>query len=163
MIRRTMIQRSMIPRTAILQPLRFASSPTRSRGPWRRPQCPGNQTLTRFRFPPAIHPRELPVCHWLAAIIASSVQRTELRCPSEGIRSSCEAPHPPASFSPCGSPDRRKGFIPAHMIITIREQTAQAFPQTQPNPPDVVHEQSSIPTQLTHAGHKSSSLARILT
>ncbi len=37
---------------------------------------------------------------------ARSVQRTELRYPSKGIRSSCEVPFPPTSFSPCGSSDR---------------------------------------------------------
>ena len=36
-------------------------------GTWRRPQCPGNQhhAHARFQFPPAIHPRESPVCRWL--------------------------------------------------------------------------------------------------
>ena len=39
-------------------------------------------------------------------------------------------------------------------MITIREQMTQAFPQEPPDPPDLVHEQSSILTQLTCAGHK---------
>ncbi|KAJ6520645.1 hypothetical protein B0H19DRAFT_1215245 [Mycena capillaripes] len=30
-----------------------------------------------------------------------------------------------------------KGFTPAHIMITIRRQTAQAFPQGRPNPPDL--------------------------
>jgi hypothetical protein len=37
---------------------------------------------------------------------ARSVQRTELRCPLKGFRPSCEVPHPPTSFSPCGSKNR---------------------------------------------------------
>src|ERR1700761_5434686 len=55
-----------------------------------------------------------------------------------------------------------KGFTPAHMMITIRGQTIQAFPPEPPDPPDLVHEQSSILTQLTCAGPTSSFLARIL-
>ncbi|OSX56037.1 hypothetical protein POSPLADRAFT_1161362, partial [Postia placenta MAD-698-R-SB12] len=55
-----------------------------------------------------------------------------------------------------------KGFTPAHMMITIRGQTAQAFPLERPSPPDLVHEQSSISTQLICAGPTSSFLARIL-
>ena len=39
-------------------------------------------------------------------------------------------------------------------MITIHGQMTQAFPQESPNPPDLVHEQSSILTQLTCAGHK---------
>ncbi len=39
-------------------------------------------------------------------------------------------------------------------MITIREQMTTAFPLKPPNPPDLVHEQSSISTQLTCAGHK---------
>ena len=39
-------------------------------------------------------------------------------------------------------------------MITIREQMTSAFPPKSPNPPDLVHEQSSISTQLTCAGHK---------
>ena len=38
--------------------------------------------------------------------LASSVQRTELRYPLEGFRSSCEAPRPPTSLSPRGSKNR---------------------------------------------------------
>ncbi|KAF9802701.1 hypothetical protein IEO21_09847 [Rhodonia placenta] len=48
------------------------------------------------------------------------------------------------------------------MMITIRGQTAQAFPLERPSPPDLVHEQSSISTQLICAGPTSSFLARIL-
>jgi len=42
-------------------------TPTHRAGTWRRPQCPGNQhhAHARFQFPPAIHPRESPVCRWL--------------------------------------------------------------------------------------------------
>src|SRR6266853_2963127 len=46
--------------------------------------------------------------------------------------------------------------------ITIRRITPEAFPLQRSNPPDLVHEQSSIATRLTHAGHTSSFLARIL-
>ena len=35
----------------------------------------------------------------------------------------------------------------------IRGTARQAFPQARPNPPDLVHEQSSIATRLTHVGH----------
>lgn len=55
-----------------------------------------------------------------------------------------------------------KGFTPAHMMIAIRQQTAQAFPLEQPSWPDLVHEQSSISTQVVCAGPTSSFLARIL-
>ena len=48
------------------------------------------------------------------------------------------------------------------MMIAIRRQTAQAFPQERPSQPDLVHEQSSIVTQLVCAGPTSSFLARIL-
>ena len=58
---------------------------------------------------------------------------------------------------------RLQRIHPREYLITIRRLTIKAFPQRLPNPPDLVHEQSSIPTQLTHAGHKSSFLARILT
>ncbi|EGN91020.1 hypothetical protein SERLA73DRAFT_67808 [Serpula lacrymans var. lacrymans S7.3] len=37
-------------------------------------------------------------------------------------------------------------------MITIRRRTRQAFPPDEPSPPDLVHEQSSISTQLTCAG-----------
>jgi hypothetical protein len=47
-------------------------------------------------------------------------------------------------------------------MITIRRQTQDTFPHQEPNPPDLVHEQSSIRTQLTCAGPTSSFLARIL-
>jgi len=47
-------------------------------------------------------------------------------------------------------------------LIMIRGTTKQAFPQARSNPPDLVHEQSSIATRLTHVGHTSSFLARIL-
>jgi len=43
---------------------------------------------------------------------AGSVQRTELRCSLKGIRPSCEVPHPPTSFSPCGSLDRCGNPLP---------------------------------------------------
>ncbi|KAJ3780454.1 hypothetical protein GGU10DRAFT_279362, partial [Lentinula aff. detonsa] len=55
-----------------------------------------------------------------------------------------------------------KGFTPAHIMFTIREQAAKAFPPKQPSPPDLVHEQSSISTQVTCAGPTSSFLARVL-
>ncbi|EMD30479.1 hypothetical protein CERSUDRAFT_145939 [Gelatoporia subvermispora B] len=48
------------------------------------------------------------------------------------------------------------------MMIAMRRRTAQAFPLGQPSPPDLVHEQSSISTQLICAGPTSSFLARIL-
>ncbi|EJF55534.1 hypothetical protein DICSQDRAFT_73608 [Dichomitus squalens LYAD-421 SS1] len=48
------------------------------------------------------------------------------------------------------------------MIIAIRRQTNQAFPLDWPSRPDLVHEQSSILTQLVCAGPTSSFLARIL-
>ncbi|THU90193.1 hypothetical protein K435DRAFT_676446, partial [Dendrothele bispora CBS 962.96] len=55
-----------------------------------------------------------------------------------------------------------KGFTPAYIMITIRRQATKAFPPRQPSPPDLVHEQSSILTQVTYAGPTSSFLARIL-
>lgn len=55
-----------------------------------------------------------------------------------------------------------KGFTPAHMMIAIHGRTTKTFPSWQPCPPNVVHEQSSILTQLTCAGPTSSFLARIL-
>jgi hypothetical protein len=55
-----------------------------------------------------------------------------------------------------------KGFTPAHMMIAIHRRAVKAFLQQRPSPPDSVHEQSSILTQLTHAGPTSSFLARIL-
>ncbi|KAJ3870763.1 hypothetical protein F5051DRAFT_341673, partial [Lentinula edodes] len=55
-----------------------------------------------------------------------------------------------------------KGFTPAHIMITIRKQIAKAFPPKQSSSPDLVHEQSSISTQVTCAGPTSSFLARVL-
>jgi hypothetical protein len=52
---------------------------------------------------------------------ARSVQRTELRCPLEGIHPSEEVPHPPASFSPCGSLDRWQ------VLRELREIPCQIF------------------------------------
>jgi hypothetical protein len=38
--------------------------------------------------------------------------------------------------------------IAAHILIAIRRQAAKAFPQWQPSLPDLVHEHSSISTQV---------------
>jgi hypothetical protein len=51
---------------------------------------------------------------------ARSVQRTELRYPSKGIRSSCEVPFPPTSFSPCGSSDRWQVLRELRVILCQR-------------------------------------------
>ena len=62
-------------------PSAITGSPTRSKsGQWRRPQCLGNPThaLAHFRFPPAIHPRELPAATGVTAIIV----RQALRVPT---------------------------------------------------------------------------------
>jgi hypothetical protein len=52
---------------------------------------------------------------------ASFEQWTELHYPPEGIRSSCEAPHPPTSFSPCGSKNRWQ------VLRELRELLCQRF------------------------------------
>ena len=52
--------------------------------------------------------------------LAGSVQRTELRCPLKGIRPSCEVPHPPTSFSPCGSLDRWQVLRELRVILCQR-------------------------------------------
>jgi len=49
-----------------------------------------------------------------------------------------------------------KGFTPAHIIITIRRRNLDASPRQSPNPPNLVHEQSSILTHLKCAGPTSS-------
>ena len=51
----------------------------------------------------------------------------------------------------------------AYLMITIREQTATAFPPWQPSPPDLVHEQKLYfnSSQIVQE-QKSSFLARIL-
>ena len=57
--------RRVILRITSLQPLRQPATQPAQDGLWRRPQCPGNRyALARVsEFPPATHPRELPVCH----------------------------------------------------------------------------------------------------
>jgi hypothetical protein len=52
---------------------------------------------------------------------ASFEQWTELHCPPEGFRSSCEAPHPPTSLSPCGSKNRWQ------VLRELRELLCQRF------------------------------------
>jgi hypothetical protein len=52
---------------------------------------------------------------------ASFKQWTELHCSPEGIRSSCEAPHPPTSLSPCGSKNRWQ------VLRELRELLCQRF------------------------------------
>ena len=53
--------------------------------------------------------------------LACFEQWTELHCPLEGIRSSCEAPFPPTSLSPCGSKNRRQ------VLRELRETLCQRF------------------------------------
>jgi hypothetical protein len=60
--------RSAIRRITFSQPCGSeAAQPSSQSGKWRRPQCPGNQYALAHvsSFPPAIHPRESPVCRQL--------------------------------------------------------------------------------------------------
>ena len=66
----------------VTQPLQYRRPNSAQRASWRRrPQRPGNhsRTYARFRFPPAIHPRELPAAAATAAIVQQA-KASRFRC-----------------------------------------------------------------------------------
>jgi hypothetical protein len=86
--------------------------------------------------------------------LAGSVQRTELRCPLKGIRPSCEVPHPPTSFSPCGSLDRWQVLRELRVILCQR-----FFPPPSPKReitnfcPGLRHLSTTLGDERSHTNH----------
>jgi hypothetical protein len=85
---------------------------------------------------------------------AGSVQRTELRCSLERIRPSCEVPHPPTSFSPCGSLDRWQVLRELRVILCQR-----FFPLPSPKReitnfcPGLSHLSTALVGERSHTNH----------
>jgi len=86
--------------------------------------------------------------------LAGSVQRTELRCSLKGIRPSCEVPHPPTSFSPCGSLDRWQVLRELRVILCQR-----FFPLPSPKReitnfcPGLRHLSTALVAMRSHTNH----------
>ena len=85
---------------------------------------------------------------------AGSVQRTELRCSLERIRPSCEVPHPPTSFSPCGSLDRWQVLRELRVILC-----QSFFPLPSPKReitnfcPGLSHLSTALVVERSHTNH----------